>query len=88
MRKGLLLVIVLAATVLAAAVLASGQAPQQQPPRLPPVENEPGRVISGSDLGFRIDDVKNGKIVGQFVVRVRGQWREIEETGSTKRLTD
>ena len=36
--------------------------------------NEP-RVLSGSDLGFRIDGIgKDGAPIGAIVVRVDGKW--------------
>jgi len=44
-------------------------------------------LCSGNDIGFRVEDVKNNRLVGRFVVRVNGQWREVEESAITKRLT-
>jgi hypothetical protein len=35
-------------------------------------------VLSGSDLGFRIEGVRGGKPVGRLVVRQNGQWVEVE----------
>jgi len=40
-------------------------------------ESEPN-VISGSDLGFRIEGYRGGKPVGTLVVRVKGEWREAQ----------
>ena len=76
---------------------ASGQAPPQAVPLpagpappargVPPAQDDPARIISGNDIGFRVEDVKNNRLVGRFVVRVNGQWREVEESAITKRLT-
>jgi len=38
------------------------------------------RVISGSDLGFRVDSRRNGVPTGRFVVRVNGAWVELKES--------
>lgn len=40
-----------------------------------PSAGEPG-VISGSDLGFRIDGYEGTRPVGTLVVRVSGRWVE------------
>ena len=52
-----------------------------------PLKTIPAGLISGNDIGFRVEDVKNNRLVGRFVVRVNGQWREVEESAITKRLT-
>jgi hypothetical protein len=44
-------------------------------------------VISGADLGFRVDGRKGNTPIGRFVVRIDGQWVEIEESASIRRLT-
>jgi len=76
---------------------ASGQAPPQAVPLppagappargVPPAQDDPARIISGNDIGFRVEDVKNNRLVGRFVGRVNGQWRDVEESAMTKRLT-
>jgi hypothetical protein len=63
-------------------------APPLTPRTLPPGQDEPARIISGNDIGFRVDDVRSNRLVGRFVVRVNGQWREVEEAGVVKRLTE
>jgi hypothetical protein len=35
-------------------------------------------VLSGSDVGFRIEGVRGGKPVGRLVVRQNGEWVEVE----------
>jgi hypothetical protein len=54
------------------------------PGSLPPAAAE---VISGSDLGFRIDSRKGNTPVGRLVIRINGQWVEVEESAGLKRLT-
>lgn len=40
-------------------------------------QNPQGAILSGSDLGFRVDGQFNGKPFGALVLRVNGQWVEI-----------
>lgn len=44
-------------------------------------------VISGSDLGFRIDGRKGNTPLGTLVVRINGQWVEVGSMGGIQRLT-
>lgn len=46
-----------------------------------------GRVVSGSDLGFRIESQRNGVPTGRFVVRINGVWVEVKESISAAKLT-
>ena len=97
MKKLPLVAFVWLLSMFAVGVWASGQAPPQAiplppapaPPArgVPPAQDDPGRIISGNDIGFRVEDVKNNRLVGRFVVRVNGQWRDVEESAITKRLT-
>ena len=47
-----------------------------QPPsdRGRPIRSKLPAVISGNDLGFRVESTRNGIPVGQFVIRINGQW--------------
>ena len=45
------------------------------------------RVISGSDLGFRIDSERSGIPTGRFVVRINGQWVEVKEAIGAAKLS-
>ncbi len=43
------------------------------------VDKTPPRIMSGNDLGFRVEgiDRRTGKPTGVLVIRVDGQWVEI-----------
>ena len=45
------------------------------------------RVVSGNDLGFRIDSERGGVPTGHFVIRVNGNWVEVKESVGVSRLT-
>ena len=53
----------------AARILGAG-APQAIP--------RPGDVITGHDLGFRVERIGDGQVTGTFVVRVNGEWAEAD----------
>ena len=40
---------------------------------------KPGDIITGHDLGFRVEKVGNDGVVGTFVVRVNGEWTDAEQ---------
>ncbi len=90
MRNAPVLVVVCAVSMLLAGVWAYGEAPLQSPaPRSPQAAqpSEPVTVISGNDLGFRVENRRGNTVIGRFVVRVDGQWLEIEEPTVMRRLT-
>jgi hypothetical protein len=43
-------------------------------------------IISGPDLGFRVDSRKGNTPVGVLVVRINGQWIGVESSVGVKRL--
>ena len=93
MRKMSILIAVWLVSMLLVGMWAYAQSPVQPAPpltprTLPPAQDEPARIISGNDIGFRVDDVRSNRLVGRIVVRVNGQWREVEEAGVVKRLTE
>jgi hypothetical protein len=47
----------------------------------------PAGVISGSDFGFRVDRRKGNTPIGTLVVRINGQWVEVQFSAGTSRLT-
>jgi hypothetical protein len=47
----------------------------------------PDRVVSGNDLGFRIESQRGGVPTGRFVVRINGAWVEVKESIGASNLT-
>ena len=72
-------------TLLAVAALA-GSALAYSQVSVRPVPVDPV-VLSGNDLGFRMTARKRGTPVGQLVVRVDGEWKEVEFSFGVKPLT-
>jgi hypothetical protein len=68
-----------------ASAFASAQARQAQPQATPPgmiISILDDRIISGSDLGFRVEGTgRAGEPTGRLVVRINGNW---VETGPSK----
>ena len=47
----------------------------------------PPQIISGADLGFRVDSVGNdGTVSGRIVVHQKGEWVEVRLTGGVRRI--
>lgn len=44
-------------------------------------------VLSGADIGFRLEGRKGDAVVGRLVVRVNGEWREVAANYGAKPLT-
>ena len=64
----------------AGAVVAHGQTAIQPVP-VPPT------IMSGADIGFRMTARKGATPVGQLIVKVDGEWREVEFSYGMKQLT-
>ena len=47
----------------------------------------PPTILSGADIGFRMTARKGATPVGQLVIRVDGEWREVEFSYGLKQLT-
>jgi hypothetical protein len=61
---------------------------QAQGPTTPPAQAQTPTIISGSDLGFRVDGLKGTTPIGTLMVRINGQWVEVEfGPGGVRRLT-
>ncbi len=58
-------------------VYAWAQTAQIPPPLLAP----PTGVVSGNDIGFRVDRVEKGRAMGRLMVRVNGAWIEADVLG-------
>jgi hypothetical protein len=43
-------------------------------------------VLSGDDVGFRVEGHRNGRAVGTVVVRVNGQWVPVDQAGAISPL--
>jgi len=69
-RKSALIAVLWLASLVGVATFARGQAFAYRP--LP----EP-RVISGTDLGFRVTGVHGESPAGVLVVRINGEWVEV-----------
>lgn len=52
------------------------------------VISPPTTVIAGPDLGFRVEGQRGTIPIGRLVVRVDGQWVEVEDAVNFKRLTN
>lgn len=63
------------------AVTAFAQFPRERP-ALPGQQ----RIVSGSDVGFRIDgtDLRTGGPTGVWVIKVNGNWVEAESMGGVR----
>jgi hypothetical protein len=66
---------------------AAGRWVHAQPTVTTSVQLQMPRIISGGDLGFRVDGMKDDTVVGTLVIRVDGRWAEPEFSLGVKRLT-
>ena len=44
-------------------------------------------VLSGSDIGFRVQGRAGDRVIGTLVVRINGEWVVAEPAGGVKSLT-
>ena len=44
-------------------------------------------VISGNDVGFRMEGRKGNTPVGRLVVRIDGKWMDVESVWTSKPIT-
>ena len=67
------------ALLVAVAIVTSTVAAIAQFPRDPGAPPADPRIVSGADLGFRIDgtDPRSGNPTGAWVIRVNGRWVEV-----------
>jgi hypothetical protein len=79
-RARVTLVFVWLASLVAVGALAREQA-YQMTPRVPP------RIISGGDVGFRVEGTMGGRPAGQLVIRVDGEWVEPQYSMRTRPST-
>jgi len=57
------------------------------PPSTPSAKSADVVVLSGADIGFRMERTVGDKVVGRLVVRVNGEWREVAPNYEAKPLT-
>ena len=58
--------------------------PRRGAPGLPPsVITESPTIVSGADIGFRIERTRDGIPIGKVVVRVDGRWIDTEMAASS-----
>ncbi len=89
MRKWIGVGIVWGATMLATGLWVHAQNnPRVIPsPRTPPGDNEIPTIISGNDIGFRVDGwSKDGTPIGRIVVHQEGKWLEVTLAGRVRPL--
>ena len=78
-RQRISIAILWTASIVAVGAWARAQAPAPSGPA--------PTIVSGNDLGFRIDSRKGSTPVGTLVIRVNGQWVEPDFAVGMKRLT-
>jgi hypothetical protein len=74
------------AVVWVASLLATGLWAHAQS-RVPAPQSGAPIIISGSDLGFRVERQNGNTVVGTLVVRINGEWVVPESGVGVKRLT-
>jgi hypothetical protein len=58
--------------------------PRRGAPGLPPgLITESPTIVSGADIGFRIERTRDGIPIGKVVVRVDGRWIDTEMSASS-----
>lgn len=76
------------ASLMAAASLASTLTALAQPPVPAPMPRRPGqqRIVTGNDIGFRVEgvDARTGRPTGTFVIRIDGEWVEVGSSPSVR----
>ena len=79
--------VIAVASILASVLVAAEKLWAQAPIPAPFVPAPTPFVVSGSDIGFRIEGRRGETPVGRFVVRINGQWVEANAGGEMKRLS-
>jgi hypothetical protein len=82
LRKRIALAVIWVASIVATGAWATAQAPS---PSSPPVQLP--TIISGNDVGFRVESLRGNTPVGTLVIRINGQWVDAEFGVGLKRLT-
>jgi hypothetical protein len=69
--------------VMTGAMTASAQLPRGGQPGFDLLTESP-TVVSGNDIGFRIDRTQNGIPIGRLVVRIDGRWVDTDMPSATR----
>jgi hypothetical protein len=75
-RKRLTLILLWALSLIIVGVFAYAQAPTQR--------GTTPTVLSGSDIGFRVERPGRDAVAGTFVVRINGEWVRAEPVEAVK----
>jgi hypothetical protein len=78
-RKRITLIVVWALSLMVVAAIVHAQTPA-------PRGTTP-TIISGSDLGFRVERQRGDRVFGTFVVRINGEWIVAEPATGLKPLS-
>ena len=79
-RNQIVLMLAWVLSVIIVAAIAHGQTPAQRSGRADP------SIISGSDLGFRVERQRGDHVTGTFVVRINGNWWDVAPSMTLKPL--
>jgi hypothetical protein len=76
---------VVSAALFGASIWARAQVQVPNGPRVPG-QTPSTTIISGGDIGFRVDGVEADGPVGRWVIKVDGKWVEPKVSGGVRRL--
>ena len=90
MRKWIAVVAIWLVTLVATGLWVHAQSNPRRPisPAPPNNDNEIPTIISGNDIGFRVDGwAKDGTPIGRIVVHQEGKWLDVTLSGRVRPLT-
>ncbi len=79
LRKRIALIVLWVLSLIIVAAIARAQTPAQR--------GTAPTIITGSDLGFRVERQQSNRVMGTFVVRINGEWIVAEPAPGAKALT-
>jgi hypothetical protein len=68
-------IVLLGSVFLVMLMLVSSHA--QTPANPPNILSGPPNLLSGPDIGFQVVDQQGGRVLGRWMVRVKGQWMPV-----------
>jgi hypothetical protein len=78
------LAVVWALSLMVVNVVARAQTPQAPPRDIPRHLLEGPVIVSGNDVGFRIERTRDGVPLGKVVVRINGKWVDTATSEPTR----